>query len=396
MIELLFVSAILTSASSISLGCCPPKEPVVHGWTQNLKSAEFKRRDRTERRERRSERRESRFERRESRPERDYRSDSRSYRSSRENGDRSSEYRPYDYTMRERRAPDRSGPSTYNLHSRNRASESRYDSGRTDRSRSSPSQNRNAARRETRPYEYTIRERRAADRSGSSRYDLHSRNQASGSRYDSERSDRSRSSSSRSEAAGRNDRPYEYTIRERRAPDRSGPSSYVLRSRNQPSESSSRIESPRYDLRGNYPRRNSGTGSARAASTAATRAAPRSQSTVCRGYTGTQRTNCLQAEVRRGQAEIDRINRNNRTWDIAIREVCRARSALGYAEGATQIARATAARLGSAVVRRELALQAGGMGVEAATGIPTSVSGLAAYATDYALRNPNACARRAG
>jgi hypothetical protein len=104
---------------------------------------------------------------------------------------------------------------------------------------------------------------------------------------------------------------------------------------------------------------------------------------------------CLQGKVRRGEAELARINSNNRDLDTAIAVACDVRKAAGYAEGPTQVARKVAARLGSMLVRRQIRNEAVKSGVEEATGVPTSVSGLSAYAADYALRNPNACARRA-
>jgi hypothetical protein len=309
------------------------------------------RRSRSELRERRAERRERREERRERREERNERREDRSNRGS----------DSYNSNQRDTSRSNRSSRSE----ERPYRWEDSYDSSRRDRLPSSGARERRAERQvERNPY-------RSSDRSEPSRSDR---------------------------------RSSDYTIRERRPPRGSDePRTYVWH----PRQSARTADSDERGVRNrNDTNRSSGsptssaaqrwqTGNAAPSQPRRVAPAPASRSSVCPGLTGTRRTACLQAEVRRGQAETERANRNIRNLDTAITVACQVRAGAGYAEGATQIARRVAARLGSAIVLRQIGQEAGKAGVEAATGIPTSVSGLAAYAADYALHNPNACARRA-
>jgi hypothetical protein len=283
MIGLLFATTILMSAGSNLPSSHSLDNPIAQWGGQPPKESLTKRRDRSERRERRSERREQRAERSERRPERNERSESRPYRSSRD------DYRP------------------------SRRSESR-----------------DASRTNSNSYQYTIRERRPANRSGSSTYELRSRNQTSGARYDSDRAVRNSSSGSRNRDTNRgNSRPYEYTIRERRPANRSGSPTYVLRSRNGVRESVGRDDRP-YGNSSSSAQMRPASPSRSASSQSRSQPATRG-SGLCPGLTGQRRTDCLVRERDRTAADAAYWNAYNQSLNRSVERACRLAEAGDFA-----------------------------------------------------------------
>jgi hypothetical protein len=87
------------------------------------------------------------------------------------------------------------------------------------------------------------------------------------------------------------------------------------------------------------------------------------QSSVCSGLSGQDRRTCLEGEVKRGQAETARIERNNRRLDRAKDATCLTRdfgghlaSGAGYAKGgkAGAVAGNVAYRAGTGALDRVL------------------------------------------
>jgi hypothetical protein len=121
----------------------------------------------------------------------------------------------------------------------------------------------------------------------------------------------------------------------------------------------------------------------------------RSRSSVCGNYTGSQRTSCLQAEVRRGAMETARVNRNNQRWDTLISGTCKTREAAGYVTSVAGVGKKILQKAAPRVIRRKAGAEAAQSYAGQITGIPTSAFEVGARAGDSVAGNPNACAPRA-
>jgi hypothetical protein len=116
-------------------------------------------------------------------------------------------------------------------------------------------------------------------------------------------------------------------------------------------------------------------------------AAPHPRSSVCGNYTGSQRVACLQAEVRRGQANLRGINLMNDALAGATAGTCAGRKVMGAIEQVgtgvmTGIAKG-AKRITARRLAGRAAVEAGGE----ATGVPTTAVQGGALVGDTILRN---------